>query len=272
MLPVRLDSSPREKVWGSLALEPWFARPAQPVGEVWFTRGDGAGDLPLLVKLLFTSERLSVQVHPDDEYAREHEASRGKTEMWHVLRADQGACLALGFRRPVSKERARKAALSGEIEQLLEWTPVSVGETYLVPAGTVHAIGPGLALCEIQENSDVTYRLYDYGRSRGLHLDRALEVANLSRHPGKTAPQRLDSGGELLAHCAHFATENHVVRKPFRYKPDPARFHLLIFTAGQGTIAEMPFRLGECWMVPEGGEVFEIAPQGTVRMLRTYVP
>ncbi len=152
---------------------PWYLNSAQKkIGEVWFE-----ADLPLLVKFVFTSERLSVQVHPNDEFAAAHENSRGKTEMWYVLRADPGARLAIGFREAISRERLRESALSGEIEQLLNWIEVQAGDAFFVPAGTVHAIGGGLALCEIQQHSDITYRLYDYGRPRELHLDKAMQVA-----------------------------------------------------------------------------------------------
>ncbi len=134
--------------------------------------------MPLLVKFLFTSDNLSVQVHPNDEYAaKHHEGSRGKTEMWHILRAEPGAKIAFGVRVPVTKEELRTAAESGAIVDLLNWIPVRPGETYFIPAGTVHAIGGGLVICEVQQLSDVTYRLYDYkrvdkdGKERELHLD-----------------------------------------------------------------------------------------------------
>ena len=127
--------------------------------------------MPLLVKLLFTSDNLSVQVHPGDAYAREHHNSRGKTEMWHILRAEPEAKIALGLRERVTPERLREAAQSGEIMELLNWVPARPGDTFFVPAGTIHAIGGGLALCEMQQHSDITYRLYDYGRPRELHLE-----------------------------------------------------------------------------------------------------
>ena len=132
------------------------------------------------MKLLFTSERLSVQVHPDDG----EDGPRGKTEMWHILRAEPGATIALGFREPITRERLRGIRRSGEIEQLVHWIPVQAGETYFTPAHTVHAIGGGIVLCEIQQISDVTYRLYDYGRPRELHLDKAAPISDLGAHPG----------------------------------------------------------------------------------------
>src|SRR5271165_3300984 len=172
MQPKRLQPRFLEKVWGSTRLEPWFESTGAKIGEVWF---EGAGPLPILVKFIFTTEKLSVQVHPDDVYAAKHHNSRGKTEMWHVLAAAPGARIAAGFREPVSAERLRAGALSGEIEELLAWHEARPGDTFFIPAGTVHAIGAGLTLCEIQQFSDITYRLYDYGRPRELHLAKALD-------------------------------------------------------------------------------------------------
>src|SRR5579872_6377180 len=198
--PIRLTPSLREKVWGKTRLEPWFPNSAKPIGEAWYLTDH---DLPLLVKLLFTSQRLSVQVHPDDG----EDGPRGKTEMWHILAADPGATIALGFREPLSRERLREAALSGEIETLLNWMPVKAGETYFTPAHTVHAIGPGIVLCEIQQNSDVTYRLWDYGRPRPLHVEQALPVSDLTVHPGASQPVSISPGRESLVQAKHFVTE-----------------------------------------------------------------
>jgi mannose-6-phosphate isomerase len=163
-----------EKVWGRDSLPaPFAAPPGQRIGEIWF---EPPPELPqVLVKYLFTSEKLSVQVHPSDAQALAGEA--GKEECWLVLDAEPGASLAIGFERQVTTEQIRQAALDGSIEHLLYWHPVSAGDLFYLPAGTVHAIGPGLSLLEVQQNSDTTFRLYDYGRPRELHLDRALAVA-----------------------------------------------------------------------------------------------
>ncbi len=191
--PLRLLPSFREKIWGATTLEPWFRDSDVQIGEVWFTADDnqvedgrtlstlmreygeallGAGQesehFPILVKFIFTTAKLSIQVHPDDTRARDWERSAGKTEMWHMLRAEPAASIALGFRETVTREQLRDSALNGEIENLVRWFPVSEGETFFTPATVVHAIGAGLALVEIQQNSDVTYRLYDYGRPREL--------------------------------------------------------------------------------------------------------
>ena len=144
------------------------------IGEVWF---EGPAGLPLLAKYLFTSERLSIQNHPDDTYARAHGLASGKEECWLVLDAEPGATLGLGLKREVSGAELRDAALDGSIVDLLDWKAVRAGDFYYVAAGTVHAIGAGISLLEFQQNADVTYRLYDYGRPRELHLDDALAVA-----------------------------------------------------------------------------------------------
>ena len=152
------------------------------IGEVWF---EGRDDLPLLAKYIFTSERLSIQVHPNDEQARARGLRRGKSECWYVLAAEPGAVLGLGLKRASSKDEVRAAALDGCIEEMVDWRPVRGGDFVHVPAGTIHAIGAGLSLLEFQQNSDVTYRLYDYGRPRELHVDDAIAVSNLAPFAGK---------------------------------------------------------------------------------------
>jgi mannose-6-phosphate isomerase class I len=162
----RIEPSLVERAWGS---------------ETWYPAGD------LLIKYIRTRQRLSVQVHPGDDYARAHENSRGKTEMWYIAAAAPGAEIALGFRERYPVAEVRAAALSGEIVEMLQWWPAREGGVFFTPAGAVHAIGGGIELWEIQQNSDVTYRLYDYGRGRPLHLDKALDVADLGPHPGPTS-------------------------------------------------------------------------------------
>ncbi|MEL6541699.1 MAG: class I mannose-6-phosphate isomerase [Pseudomonadota bacterium] len=169
-LPTRMV----EKVWGRANLPRPFSAPRNTrIGEIWF---DPPPEMPdLLVKYLFTSAKLSVQVHPSVHNARDGEG--GKEECWLVLDAKPGAKLAIGFDEDHSSERIEKAAKDGSIEDLLTWHDAKAGDVFYLPAGTVHAIGPGLALVEVQQNSDTTFRLYDYGRPRALHLDRALAVA-----------------------------------------------------------------------------------------------
>jgi mannose-6-phosphate isomerase len=178
---MKLERRYVEKPWGRTQLPPMFDPPAgKRIGEVWFT---GAGEQPLLVKYLFTSERLSIQVHPNDEQARARGLQRGKSECWTILDAEPDATLGLGLKRRVSPDELRAAALDGSIEQLLDWRPVQTGDFFLVLAGTVHAVGAGISLLEFQQNSDVTYRLYDYGRPRELHLDDGVAVASAEPYP-----------------------------------------------------------------------------------------
>jgi mannose-6-phosphate isomerase len=180
-----------EKPWGRTRLPPMFEPAAGfRIGEVWFT---GAGDQPLLVKYLFTSERLSIQVHPDDDQARARGLPRGKSECWYILDAEPDAELGLGLNRDVSGDELRAAALDGSIEQLIDWRPVRAGDFFLVPPGTVHAIGGGISLLEFQQNSDVTYRLYDYGRPRELHLADGVAVARREPYADSLA-QHLSAG------------------------------------------------------------------------------
>lgn len=182
-----------EKPWGRTELPAIFDAPVgKRIGEVWFSTSD---EKPLLVKYLFTSERLSIQVHPNDEQARARGYPRGKSECWYILDAEPGATLGLGLKREVQKGELRSAALDGSIEELMDWRPVEQGDFFMVPPGTIHAIGGGISLLEFQQNSDVTYRLYDYGRPRELHLDDGIEVASAKPYPDALA-QRLSAGEE----------------------------------------------------------------------------
>lgn len=191
-LPVRQVAKP----WGRDCLPPPFAAPpGQRIGEIWF---EPPPALPhLLVKYIFTSEALSVQVHPSDHDMR----GGGKEECWLVIAAEPGARIGAGFREAIGPEAMRAAALDGSIEGLLRWFPVSAGDFFYIPAGTVHAIGAGVSLIEVQQNSDTTYRLYDYGRARDLHLDAGIAVASgqpwderLHRHLEPEGPARLVEG------------------------------------------------------------------------------
>jgi mannose-6-phosphate isomerase len=175
----RLASRHVERIWGRRDLAGAFAPPAEsasgPIGEIWF---EGAADADLLVKYLFTAERLSIQVHPGDEAARARGLPRGKDEAWFVLSAEPGAVIGLGLTHEVSRAALRAAAGDGSIEHLLDWRPAKAGDVFYSPAGTIHAIGGGLSLIEVQQNLDLTYRLHDYGRPRPLHLDEGVAAAD----------------------------------------------------------------------------------------------
>ncbi len=206
-LPIRTV----EKPWGKDVLPaPFVAPEGQRIGEIWF---EPPAEIPsLLVKYIFTSEKLSVQVHPSDEQAAasgETEATGygGKEECWLVIDAEPGATLGVGFHAHVDAHAMRQAALDGSIEDMLVWYPVVPGDFFYIPAGTVHAIGAGVSLIEIQQNSDITYRLYDYGRPRELHLDKGIAVAKgealapaLRRHIPERGTVELASGRYFTAH------------------------------------------------------------------------
>ena len=188
---MKLDRRYVEKPWGRMHLPSMFDPPeGERIGEVWFTNG---ADLPLLAKYIFTSERLSIQVHPSDDEARARGLPQGKTECWTILEADPGATIGLGTKRELSPGELRQAALDGSIEELMDWREVRAGDFYFVPAGTVHAIGGGIVLLEFQQNTDVTYRLYDYGRPRELHLEDGVAVANAQPYP-RALSQSLSGG------------------------------------------------------------------------------
>jgi mannose-6-phosphate isomerase len=173
---MKLETKSVTKPWGVTALPAPFASSPEKIGEIWFQAPEGVA-LRLMTKYLFTSEKLSVQVHPNDRQARKSGLAQGKDECWYILSAEPDATLGLGLTKEVSAAKLRAAAATGAIEDLIDWKPVKSGDFFYVPSGTVHAIGAGVSLIEVQPNVDVTYRLYDYGRPRELHLDAAVEAA-----------------------------------------------------------------------------------------------
>lgn len=322
LYPLKLGPSFREKIWGSHDLSPVFEPSPKRIGEAWYTfeentvingsppertlgrwmmelgprlmgafGGDGEKSrpkpyFPILTKLLFTSQKLSVQVHPGDAYASAHEQGQdkqghGKTEMWYVVDARPGAAVALGLREELSSGDLREAARSGEIERILNWVEASKGQTFFVPAGTIHAIGEGLVIHEIQQNSDITYRLHDFGRTGGdgkprtLHIDDAVGVARQYEHPGAAEPLRLHgsaAGRELLMACPYFAAERLVWSERFGYEPDAGRADILTFLRGRGRIGADSYRPGDCYVIPATAETFEINPDVPSEAIRSYVP
>jgi mannose-6-phosphate isomerase len=259
---VRLTPELRERVWGRRSLAPWFPDPDRPIGEAWYLADR---DLPILVKLLFTSERLSVQVHPEDG----EDGPRGKTEMWHILDAEPGATIALGFREPITRERLRQAVCTGEVEHLLNWIPVKAGETYLTPAHTVHAIGAGIVLAEIQQNSDVTYRLWDYGRPRELHIEKAIPICDLGVHPGASVPLVTGPCRQELARSKYFVTELVQLAAGEQIAVDRQDCQLWIGLEGRADVAGASAGPGEVWWMPDSGTVRAESPS---RFLRTWAP
>jgi mannose-6-phosphate isomerase len=207
------------KPWGVTDLRPWrnAAADTGAIGEIWYERaGIAPVDSSLLVKLLFTSQPLSIQVHPDDSFARSMGLPRGKTEAWYVLSAAPGAAIALGLERSLTPQQLRQAIDDGTIADLVAWHPVSANDVIFVPAGTIHAIGAGLVVAELQQRSDATFRLFDHGRQRELHIDNAIKVARMGPADFKVESTRITDERMLLVSNPHFVLER------FRLAPDSA--------------------------------------------------
>ena len=232
MIPFCLHPSFSARTWGRRDLKPWYpdsaerdAQFAEPIGEAWLTGpqsvvNDGPfagktlaevataepeallgshspeGEFPLLIKLLFPDAKLSVQVHPNDDEARARGLGRGKTECWYILEAQPGATVACGLNPGVTTDALHAAILDGTAENLLQQIPVAAGDMVFVDAGTVHAIGPGVTILEIQQTSDTTYRLYDYGRPRELYVQQGLDVTKTQTNAGKVAPTAITVDGK----------------------------------------------------------------------------
>jgi mannose-6-phosphate isomerase len=231
------------RVWGFHDLRPWYDRVSdgEPIGEVWLTgdecrvaTGPHAGQTlaalfeqmpeallglgapspasPLLIKVIFAREKLSVQVHPDDRMAQKYGAPRGKTECWYALAADKGAKVAVGLKPGVTREQIQDGIRAGTLEQSLNILDVAAGDMIYVDAGTVHAIWPGSILLEAQQNCDLTYRLYDYGRPRELHVEKALEAIRLRTDAAKVAP-RVKADRTILVDAEYFRVERMPVHR-----------------------------------------------------------
>jgi mannose-6-phosphate isomerase len=257
MTATRLATRRVEKVWGRTDLPPAFgpvAPDGDPVGEVWFEDPRG-GEPELLVKYLFTSERLSIQVHPDQEAGRALGRKTGKDEAWLVVRAEPEACIAIGLREPLTKDQLRAAAADGRIEDLVDWRTAGPGDSYYSPGGTVHALGPGLTVIEVQQNCDVTYRLYDYGRPRELHLDEAVEVADARPYQALLEPYTLTDGRQILADGPGFVLERWRQSGSGFLDAAPGRPIWLVMIGGGGRLDGQALRPGSAWLVDSSVEL-----------------
>jgi mannose-6-phosphate isomerase len=240
-----------EKPWGRDILPPPFAAPAgKRIGEIWF---EPPPELPqLLVKYIFTSEALSVQVHPSDAETEAKGLGRqGKEECWLIVDAEPGASLGIGFREALPRDAIRAAALDGSIERLMQWHPVEAGDFFYIPAGTVHAIGAGVSLIEVQQTSDITYRLYDYGRPRELHLDEAVAVAHGAPYPAGLHRKVPEAGSARLVDGPLFRLD--LIDGP--YSEDIAASYgeaplLVIPRTGLVQLAGEPIAPGQCGVAP----------------------
>jgi mannose-6-phosphate isomerase len=280
LFPFRLAPYFRTRIWGFQDLEPWFdyKTDGEPIGEVWLTgeqckaatgpfAGEslqaitdahgpellgtalGDGEFPLLVKMLFPKEKLSVQVHPDDAMARKYGAPRGKTECWYALDAEPGAQVALGIREGVTSDEIRAAIKAATLESLLQMVPVETNDMLFVDAGTVHAMGPGVVILETQQTSDLTYRMYDYGRPRELHLEKSLEAMRVKTRAGKVPP-RLVNGHTALIDEKYFEIER------WELAPGDAPGGL---TAATGAVQIFFVANGAVRLSAAGGEAFPVS-------------
>jgi mannose-6-phosphate isomerase len=198
------------KPWGVSDLQPWSSidGTVDAVGELWFERADKNAPIPaLLLKLLFTSEPLSIQVHPDDTFARAMGMPNGKSEAWYIIAAKPGSQIGLGLERRVTPQQLRASIRDGSIVELIRWRPVEKGDVIFIPAGTIHALGAGIVLAEIQQRSDTTFRLFDYGRQRELHEDNGLAVANAWPLRSAQNPTRLTAERTVLVASRYFVLE-----------------------------------------------------------------
>jgi len=251
----RLEPTFHKRIWGTTTLSPWFPDREERTGEVWFRSND---DAPLLAKLIFTSGKLSVQVHPGDGFARLHEGCRGKTEMWHVLKSDPGAVVAVGCREHITREQFEEALKKTQVEELLQWVPARSGDTFFIPAGVVHAIGAGLTICEIQQNSDVTYRLYDYGRPRELHLEKGLAVAQFAPYDGKV---------NLPLRCAYFQADLLFISRNQAMDGGPGQERMWMVLEGSGTLNGKSYRQGEMWKLDDDCPAVNVEPAEPTKFL-----
>ena len=334
--PFRIEPKFVQRIWGMRSLAPLFPEKTnlpEPIGEVWLTAFDckvatgpftgrtlgeawqemppewrgtrfaEPSDFPLLIKFIFPNDKLSIQVHPDDAYAAVHEKAaggRGKTEMWHVISAEPGASLLLGFESGVTKESFLTAIEDRTLEDLFQRHSVQAGETYFVPARTPHTIGPGMIICEVQEYSDLTYRLYDYGRvdakgkPRELHIAKALEVVEFNGGTAsRVATRAVDLHGgntsEHLFNCPYFKVDRWDLSSRFDVRRIPSHaFRLWVFLSGAGTVTWLTsstqkksdaepvgtfsYKRGECWFIPPTLVVHDIQPKEKSAVLETLVP
>lgn len=247
------------------------------------------GDIPILIKFIDAKKDLSVQVHPSDEYAKKEEGGqRGKTEMWYVLDAKKDSSLIYGFHHDISKKKLEKSLKAGTVERYLQKVNVKKDDVFLIKAGTVHAIGAGIMVAEIQESSNLTYRMYDYnrlgkdGKPRELHIEKSLAVANLKhsqipRQPIRTLQFRPGVASELLCRCKYFQTKRlmintEVYKKMISVSADPSSFQVLLCYDGCGLLIPengdvLPFFKGDCIFVPAANSG-EFKLHGKAKLLR----
>lgn len=275
--PFLLEPKFAARIWGKHDLKPWYPATGmtEKVGEAWLTgpecviatgplagkslgevakefpRQLGNGEFPLLVKMLFPSDKLSVQVHPNDAEAQKIGLPRGKTECWYVVEAEPSATVACGLKSGVTLEDVRVAISDGTLEDKLEMVPVAVGDMVFVDAGTVHAIGPGVTLLEVQQTCDVTYRLFDYGRPRDLHLEEGLAVVKLETAAGKVEPLNKTTYTRLIeTEC--FVVDRIDIRAGDTIEMPMDGVGCVVGLKGDAAVNEVEFTTGQAVVMPIG--------------------
>jgi mannose-6-phosphate isomerase len=236
------------KPWGVTDLRPWSGtcHDGSAIGEILYERPDGAATEPsLLLKMLFTSQPLSIQVHPDDAYAHSIGLRNGKTEAWYVLNAAPDARVALGLKHRLTPQQLRQAVDNGSISDLVVWQAVSPGDSIFVPARTIHAIGAGLVIAEIQQRSDATFRLFDYGRQRELHIENAIAAADHGPADFAVIPTRLTDTRTLLISNAHFIFERFNLAPNSAWCLEAKQETWILFVNGSGRAGSFDVATGD---------------------------
>src|SRR6202166_2411173 len=253
------------KPWGVTDLHPWSGVDGcgDAIGELWFQRTDENAPIPaLLLKLLFTSEPLSIQVHPDDAFARSMGLPNGKTEAWYILSATAEARIAVGLKRHLTPQELRAAIRDGSIAGFTQWRPVAKGDIIFVPAGTIHAIGAGIVLAEIQQRSDTTFRLFDYGRPRELHEDSAVAVSDAGPIQAQPGSRRLTSARTILVASPPFVLERIDLPPNSNWALDADRETWILAIEGRARIGSANMSVGEAVFIENDQTGIEVGPDG----------
>lgn len=260
------------KPWGATELLPWskVAHDGIAIGEIWFQRRDPQAPTPtLLLKLLFTQEMLSIQVHPDNAMAQAMGLPHGKTEAWYVLEATPEAVVGVGLKSTLTAAQLRIAIADGSIAERVQWHRVSKGDVLFVPAGMIHAIGPGLVLAEIQQRSDTTFRLFDHGRDRELHIEHGVAAAHAGPAEDQSPPQRLSDVRTLLVASPYFVLEKFVLAARSAWELDARQETWLVVIAGSARLGPSQAGVGEGYFV-EGQPMYIEAGQDGLTCLVAY--
>lgn len=257
------------KPWGRTDLRPWsdIHNQGAPIGELWFQRPDSAAHSDLLLKLLFTTQPLSIQVHPADEFARSIGLPHGKAEAWYVLTAAPGARIAVGLKRELKAHQLRAAIADGSIVDLVKWTKVSRDDAISIPGGTIHSIGAGLVIAEIQQRSEATFRLFDFGRRRELHAARAVAAAHSMPAPPQMAPQRLTAERTQVAASQCFALEHIRLRPKSTWEIDARQETWLLVLEGSARIGPVDAAIGDAVFVKADRATATVGAEGLTGLM-----